>query len=162
MKKGVCMKIFKFFVLTSVLGLFLGTSQLMSAPYGMAGCGLGSLIIKDNNFLQIFAATTNGTFANQTFGITTGTSNCTPGSKAYQEKQQEIFVTVNFESLEAEMASGNGEKVFALSQMLGCDINTFSKISRENYKEFFSKNTTPSELLLKIKAHTSKSCVKDI
>lgn len=156
------MKNLKLFVLTIIFGSFLGTVQLMSAPYGMAGCGLGSLIIRDNNFLQIFAATTNGTSGSQTFGITTGTSNCTPGSKAYQEKQQEIFVTVNFESLETEMASGNGEKVFALSQMLGCDMNTFSKISREYYKEFFTKNTTPSELLLKIKAHTSKSCVKDL
>ncbi|MFN3604361.1 MAG: DUF3015 family protein [Leptonema sp. (in: bacteria)] len=140
----------------------IAVGHVYSAPYGMAGCGLGSLIIKQNNFLQIFAATTNGTSGNQTFGITTGTSNCTPDSKAYQEKQQEIFVTVNFESLENELASGTGEKVFALAQMLNCDVNTFSKIARENYKDLFTKNTTPSELLSKIKSYTSKSCVKEI
>ncbi|GIX42423.1 MAG: hypothetical protein KatS3mg129_2156 [Leptospiraceae bacterium] len=140
----------------------IGISSLSAAPYGMAGCGLGSLIIKENNILQIFAATTNGTFGNQTFGITTGTSNCTPNSSAYQEKQQEIFVTVNFESLESEMAMGKGEKIMAFSQMLGCDSETFAKISKEKYKEFFSETTTPKELLQKVKTYTNKVCVKNI
>ena len=42
------------------------------------GCGLGSMIIKNQNstMLQAIAATTNGTSGNQTFGITSGTSNC--------------------------------------------------------------------------------------
>lgn len=149
-------------LLGMLIGFALVSANLIAAPYGMAGCGLGSLIIKQNDFLQIFAATTNGTFANQTFGITLGTSNCTPDSKAYQEKQQEIFVTVNFESLETELATGSGEKVFTLAQMLNCDVNTFTKITKENYKNLFDKNTTPSGLLTKIKSYTSKHCVKEI
>ena len=44
--------------------------------YGSAGCGLGSLVFKQNDGTQILAATTNGTFGSQTFGITFGTSNC--------------------------------------------------------------------------------------
>ena len=42
------------------------------------GCGLGSLVIKDQStvMLQVLAATTNGTSGSQTFGITSGTSNC--------------------------------------------------------------------------------------
>ncbi len=152
----------KFLLFSFLAGIFLGQGNLIAAPYGMAGCGLGSLIIKNNNILQIFAATTNGTFANQTFGITTGTSNCTPDSNAYQERQQEIFVTVNFSSLETEMSTGSGEKLSAFSEMLGCDVNTFSKISKQHYKEFFSENITPRELLVKVKSHTTKLCVKQI
>src|SRR6266545_2071443 len=45
--------------------------------YGLAGCGLGSMLIGSKpGIVQIFAATTNGSFGTQTFGITSGTSNC--------------------------------------------------------------------------------------
>ena len=40
----------------ALLGL-LGQSNLNA--YGSAGCGLGSLIIKEDGFIQLFAATTN-------------------------------------------------------------------------------------------------------
>jgi hypothetical protein len=42
------------------------------------GCGLGTIVFEGQNGLvsQTFAVTTNGTFGNQTFGITSGTSNC--------------------------------------------------------------------------------------
>ena len=46
----------------------------------MAGCGLGSMLFKDNNNtkgVQSTAATTNGTFYNQYLGITSGTLGCT-------------------------------------------------------------------------------------
>src|SRR3954464_7446787 len=47
------------------------------STYGTAGCGLGSLVFGDQKgAIQILAATTNTTFGTQTFGITTGTSNC--------------------------------------------------------------------------------------
>jgi len=50
-------------------------------PYGMAGCGLGSIAFGNDQtmFKQVLAATTNGTFGTQTFGITSGTSNCVSG-----------------------------------------------------------------------------------
>ena len=128
--------------------------------YGMAGCGLGSMVeIWKNDITQIFAATTNGTFASQTFGITTGTLNCKPGGAAYQEKQQEIFVTVNFESLEKEMASGKGEKIDAFSSLLGCNSSAdLGRISRENYSSFFAPSATPATLLKSVKAKVGESC----
>ena len=47
------------------------------STYGTAGCGLGSMIFGDQKgAIQILAATTNSIFGTQTFGITTGTSNC--------------------------------------------------------------------------------------
>ena len=53
-----------------------GSESGGAAKYGPAGCGLGSMIFDpDSGFTQIFAATTNGTSGNQTFGISTGTSN---------------------------------------------------------------------------------------
>jgi len=42
------------------------------AQYGMAGCGLGAMLFGHENSTgkQVLAATTNGTFGTQTFGIT--------------------------------------------------------------------------------------------
>lgn len=135
------------------------TAETKAGSYGMAGCGLGSMVIKDNGILQIFAATTNGTSANQTFGITTGTSNCTPGGAAYREKQQEVFVSVNFESLEKEMAAGKGEKLDAFAAILGCRSGaSFGSMARDNYDSFFTAETTPSSLLAGVKSKIGAGC----
>ncbi|RYZ63378.1 MAG: DUF3015 domain-containing protein, partial [Proteobacteria bacterium] len=62
-----------------------GTQAASAAPkrsfsrkYGTAGCGLGNMILGKEN--QVFAATTNGTLGNQSFGITFGTLNCEGGN----------------------------------------------------------------------------------
>ncbi|MFN7453535.1 MAG: DUF3015 family protein, partial [Pseudobdellovibrionaceae bacterium] len=59
-----------------VTSMILLSSVAMAKSYGDAGCGLGSVIFgNEKGFSQIFAATTNGTVGNQTFGISSGTSN---------------------------------------------------------------------------------------
>lgn len=90
-----------------------------TAGYGPAGCGLGSLIFEpDSGFTQVFAATTNGTSGSQTFGITTGTSNCddTAGGTA----SAEAFVQTNRAALAKDMARGQGETISSLSALAGC------------------------------------------
>src|SRR6476620_4123342 len=76
--------------------------------YGMAGCGLGSLIFGPVNTpgAQILAATTNATFGSQTFGITSGTSNCVSGGVVALDREQTAFAEVNFNDLKRDMASG--------------------------------------------------------
>jgi hypothetical protein len=87
--------------------------------YGPAGCGLGSLIFEPNSgFTQIFAATTNGTFGNQTFGITSGTSNCAGGSGGSASAR--VFVETNRVALAKDIARGQGETIDSLSRLAGC------------------------------------------
>ncbi len=143
---------------------FLAASSLVSvsaasaAGYGMAGCGLGSMVVKSNNIAQIFAVTTNGT-GTQTFGITTGTSNCTPGGAAFLEAEQEMFVTVNYSVLEQEMAMGSGERLTALSGMLGCSKSSeFGDLVKRRYGEFFTGTQTPAGLLSVLKRETAGIC----
>src|SRR5207302_8961923 len=46
------------------------------STYGLAGCGLGSMIFGDQKgWIQVLAATTNGTFGTQTLVISSGTWN---------------------------------------------------------------------------------------
>ncbi len=87
--------------------------------YGMAGCGLGSVVFGASGN-QVSAATTNGTSYNQPFAITSGTSNCvqTPEETAYL--QQREFLSANLVSLEKELAQGGGETPRALLEIIGC------------------------------------------
>ena len=86
--------------------------------YGTAGCGLGSMAFGSQpGAIQILAATTNSLFGTQTFGITTGTSNCGPGMVAQGTKN---FVEANREVLAKDMSRGQGETIGALTWMAGC------------------------------------------
>ena len=103
-----------------VLGMAFGASSAAFAQgYGMAGCGLGSLVFGNDNSMvkQILAATTNGTFGSQTFGITTGTSNCTPGGGAGGVA---VFVEANREALAKDISRGSGETLVSLTSISGC------------------------------------------
>lgn len=89
-----------------------------NGAYGAAGCGLGSLVFSNQpGAVQIFAATTNGTFGSQTFGITSGTSNCGSSMVASGTKN---FVDANREALAKDMSRGQGETIGALTWMAGC------------------------------------------
>jgi len=88
--------------------------------YGMAGCGLGSLIITENSKVQILAATSNASSYNQTFGITTGTSNCTTTSAAAALQRQEAFVAANYHEITKDMARGTGPSLTGLLDTMGC------------------------------------------
>ena len=87
--------------------------------YGPAGCGLGSVIIgNDTGFSQVFASTTNGTSASQTFGITSGTSDCDQHGSVESAARQ--FIENNRDALVKDAARGNGETIAALSTLAGC------------------------------------------
>ena len=86
--------------------------------YGTAGCGLGAMAFKSQpGAIQIVAATLNGICANQTFGITFGTSNCGPSLFAQGTRN---FVEANREALAKDIARGEGEAVGALTVINAC------------------------------------------
>lgn len=103
------------------LGVFLGLlsgANAFAAGYGTAGCGLGSIVFGNKpGFVQVLAATTNGTFASQTFGITFGTSNCGESAVAAGPK---VFIEANKEALAKDMSRGSGETIRNLSAVAGC------------------------------------------
>lgn len=92
----------------------VGTSQ-----YGPAGCGLGSMLFEaDSGFTQIFAATTNGSSGTQTFGISSGTSNCEDAGGGAESAK--AFVETNRAALAKDIARGRGETITSLSELAGC------------------------------------------
>jgi len=102
------------------------------------GCGAGTLIMKGQKGLvfKVLAATTNGSFGNQTFGITTGTSNCTDtGGGAASAK---AFVETNRVAIAKDISRGNGETVANLATVAGCrDASSVGLTLQKNFKTIF-------------------------
>jgi hypothetical protein len=143
----------------ALVGIWFGASAVAHAdPYGMAGCGLGSILFgKDNTpLMQILGATTNGFLGTQTFGITSGTSNCVSGGVVRAEREQAAFAEVNFQDLKRNMATGGGEFLASFSTLLGCEEGAkadFFKLSQEKYESIVpSIDTTPIQLVTGVKA----------
>jgi hypothetical protein len=104
-----------------------------SGTYGTAGCGLGSMVFgNQEGMIQVVAATLNGTSGSQTFGITSGTSNCDPNSKSSASLQN--YIRANTLALEKDISRGSGPSIEALAQILGCQSS--SKLGSTLQKNF--------------------------
>jgi len=133
-----------------------------TAKYGTAGCGLGSMIITGGGIVQIFAATTNATSYTQTFGITSGTSNCEDtdggGSSA------RVFVDANRVALAKDISRGTGETIIGLSAIAGCtDPKAVGETLQRNFATIFpnasvSNDAVTGAILSTLKSDASLSC----
>lgn len=122
------------------------------------GCGLGKLLWGEaasghNKIVQqVLAATTNGTFGSQTFGITTGTSGCTNDGLVKNDQKVIVFASANFENLKQEMAQGGGEYLSSLATLMDIPAEhqgAFFSMTQEKYTSLVkSGTTTPDEMLV--------------
>ena len=113
--------------------------------YGVAGCGLGSMVFgSQEGAMQIVAATLNSTGV-QTFGITSGTSNC--GHGLFAKAEINSFIQSNAVALENDIARGQGETLSTLNNMLGCGAS-FSGSLQKNYSDIFAPGVNSSEKIV--------------
>jgi len=133
--------------LTAIVAL---SSMTYASPNKQTGCGLGSLIIKDDSTAVMLAlqATTNGTSGNQTFGITSGTLGCKKVKLVMNERAEE-FVASNMDTLAKEIAAGHGESVDTLAELLEVsDKAAFASALQANYNKIYtSQNVEMSDVL---------------
>lgn len=129
------------------------------APTGVAladkdvGCGLGTQIWAGQSGVipKILAATTNGTFGNQTFGITTGTLGCSSDGVITAANRLPMFAGTNLDQLSGEMAAGQGEALAAMAELYGiadADKPAFYAMTQRNYATIFASDAvTAGEVL---------------
>lgn len=119
--------------------------SLVSPPtptrrYGMAGCGLGSVLLP--NGPQVATSIINGLFWNQVFVISSGTSNCQNDDLRQASSEQEQFMLSNFRSIASEAAQGRGETLTGLAETLGCTAESdqhFATFTQKNHRKIFSE-----------------------
>ncbi len=112
--------------------------------YGDAGCGLGSMAFgNEPGLIQVLAATTNGCFGTQTFGITTGTSNCGASKGA---KGARVFIEANREALAKDISRGSGETIGTLTWISGCsDSRSVGAKLQQNFTSIFPDEKVSNE-----------------
>ena len=123
-----------------VAAMIPSLSLAKGGNHPMAGCGLGYVLFGNNDnkpLMQIFAATTNGTSANQTFGMSSGTSGCTEDGAVKFVKVVEIYAEINMKDLSRDMVNGQGEYLSAFARLLG--------VKEEKQAEFGAFVLVPSE-----------------
>ena len=121
------------------------------------GCGLGSMIIKNQNstMLQAIAATTNGTSGNQTFGITSGTSNCNKPNNFVSNDKLNKFVEDNMDELALDISAGKGETLSTVAKLMNVENNSeFSAKLQANFSNIYSsQNVTSANVIDSIAKH---------
>lgn len=129
----------------------LSTAVMATSVNTQTGCGLGSQVFStepDSAVLYSLQATTNGTFGNQTFGITSGTSGCKKVRFVMNERAEE-FVASNMDQLAKEIAMGHGESVDTLAELLNIeDKDAFASALQSNYNSIYtSENVEMADVL---------------
>ena len=124
-----------FVVAVAVASLVITGVAFAGQAASNTGCGLGTMLFKGNAdnsvVLQTFQATTNGIYGNQTFGITTGTSDCAQPKNFVSNQQLNEFMVANMDNLARDIAQGRGETLDAFAELLG--------VPAEKRPEFYSQ-----------------------
>jgi hypothetical protein len=121
-----------------------------------AGCGLGTQIMQGKSGLvfHVLAATTNGTFGNQTFGMTSGTLGCKVDDAVTASAELKQFASANVDQLSVEMAAGEGEALTALAGLYGIDSadrDAFYALAKANYGTIVSSDdVTAGDMLVSL------------
>lgn len=115
------------------------------------GCGLGTMLWEgkaDGSVLsQSLQATTNGTFGNQTFGITSGTLGCEQPERVASNERLMEFATANLDTLARDIARGQGESLDTLAELMevpGYQRVAFDRTLQNNFDRIFTNGDVTS------------------
>ena len=133
----------KIYLLSAVTAGVLALSANAQA-YDSTGCGLGSMAWRGQSGIvpQVLAATTNGFFGTQTFGISTGTSGCDPNGRVSggTGKMLLAFLENNMEQFALDAAAGQGETLVTVAGILNVDEASLAGKLQSNFGVLFASN----------------------
>lgn len=123
--------------------MFLGASSIV---FAQPGCGLGSMVFKGQSGIapHVLAATTNGSFGNQTFGMTTGTLGCNTNEEV---ESLAMYMDSNVDNIARDMSRGEGENLETVAALLGVDASereAFRQLMQNNFATIFPSSETTS------------------
>ena len=127
----------------NLLAVILLASSSMTMADDDVGCGLGTILFEGKSGIapKILAATTNGIYGNQTFGITSGTLGCKSDGVISSRARLGMFMGTNSERLARDMSVGQGEALNVLADLMGIkaqDKALFFKIAQQNFSTIYA------------------------
>lgn len=134
------------------LAIAVALVPLSALADNVGGCGWGSKLFDGQSGVapQVLAVTTNGTFWNQTFGITFGTSGCSKDGTVNSNWKTAAYIDGNKDKLARDMSRGAGESLDSLLQLVGVsadDKARFVALTRDNVGRIFpNANASTDEI----------------
>lgn len=131
---------------------FLGlmTSSQVLAADGSSGCGAGWYVFKESTLVSSsLRSSTNVTFSS-TFGMTSGTSNCSKHSIVENNKKAVHFAENNYPVLIQDLARGSGESLGGLAYVMGCNWQSYDAFATKiqtNFESVVPTNDSPADLV---------------
>lgn len=126
------------------------SSVAFAGQNNVGTCGWGSKVFEGQSGIapQALAATTNGTFGNQTFGVTSGTSGCTQDGTVSSNWKMAMFLDGNMNKLARDMSVGQGEALESLAALIGVEESqktAFYQLTKANFSHIFSSDAVTVE-----------------
>ena len=119
------------------------------------GCGLGTILWGNESdgsvISQSLQATTNGTFGNQTFGITSGTLGCDQPANVIKNDRLLAFTADNLDLLARDIATGQGETLDTVAELLevpAAERPVFNATLQINFDKIFVSGTETAGVVL--------------
>jgi hypothetical protein len=135
-------------------GLILSVAATPAMADPDIGCGWGTQAFKGSRgkTSKILGATTNGLFANQTFGISSNTAGCTGEGVISSAERLNMYAGANIDGLQRDIALGQGESLETLAHLMGiqdADKPAFYALARSHFSEIFpSADVTAGQMLM--------------
>lgn len=129
--------------------IIIGAALLASSSSTFA-CGWGVAVFDGQNGLgpYLMASTTNGTFSNAVFGMTSGTNGCDVSIP--MKYRGENMLVGNMDAFIEDVARGNGEALDSMAVIYGIeedDRAAFASTMHENFTVIFtSEKVTAGEV----------------
>lgn len=142
----------------------LASSSVVMADQDV-GCGLGTILFagKSGVAMKVLAATTNGSYGNQTFGITSGTLGCQSDGVVSSRARLSMFMGTNSDRVARDMSVGHGESLNILADLMGVkeqDKSLFFKTAQANFSTIFAAdNQTAGQVLATLQQVMAKDAV---
>lgn len=141
--------------------LVVALSALVVPAFAVAdnvgSCGWGAKLFDGQKGIapQVLAVTTNGTFGNQTFGITFGTSGCTQDGVVRSAWKTAAYLDGNMNKFARDVSRGNGESLDSLATLLNVDTAdraVFAQTLKQNFASLFpSDSATTDQVVVGLK-----------
>jgi len=136
-----------------LIAIALSALPAVAFADNVGNCGWGSKVFDGQKVVaaQVFAVTTNGTFGNQTFGISSGTSGCTQDGMVTSTWKTSMFIDGNKERLARDMAIGGGETLDSLAHLMGIRDEhraQFNRAAQRNLTKIFPSEHVATEQIV--------------
>lgn len=134
-------------------GLILSVTATTAMADPDVGCGWGTQAFKGSRgkTSKILAATTNGLFSNQTFGISSETAGCRGEGVIASAQRVNMYAGANIDNLQRDMALGHGESLATLAHLMGiqdADKPAFYSLTKAHFTDIFpSADVTAGQML---------------